>query len=242
MFTSTLINLLLSSTLISAAALKPRLLSADEVIVYSNTGRVEVMKKADYIALSALPSRPVDFVQTNGTLFNSTETAPASKNKRCTSKSVVYQDPAQYFQNWDVPMSSVVSAKNSPATVAVTAGYEISNSLSVSAGADFSIVKDILSVSYSVDYSQSWTSTYSAQYTFEIPVGKYGAVVSNPTTTRRSGKVYKGCLGEQHLSSTFSGDSYSSRAFGGMSWVDGVISLCTGDNFPLMRCIGEGRL
>lgn len=97
-------------------------------------------------------------------------------------------------------------------------------------------------MSFGIDYSQSWESEYSAQYTFEIPEGKIGAVVSNPTTTRNTGKVYKGCLGEQYLSSTYSGDSYQSRAFGGLSWVDGVISLCTGDNFPLMRCIGEGRL
>lgn len=139
-------------------------------------------------------------------------------------------------------MSSVVSAVNSPATVAVTAGYSISNSLTVSTGAELSLIENILSVSYSIDYSQSWSSEYSAQYTFEIPVGKYGAVVSNPTTTRHSGRVWKGCLGEEGTTSTYVGDSYESRAFGGLSWVDGVISLCTSDSFPLMRCVGEGRL
>ena len=238
MFTQTIINLLLSSTLISAAALKPRLLTADEVIVYNAEGRVEVMNKSTYLALSTLGSRPADIVP-----INVNTTAPAALNKRCKSKTIVYENEPQYFQNWDVPMSSVVSAKNSPsATISVTAGYEISNSLTVSAGIDIGIVEDMLGVSYSVDYSQSWTSTYSAQYTFEIPEGKIAAVVSNPTTTRRTGSVYKGCLGEQYLASTYSGDSYSSRAFGGLSWVDGVISLCTGDDFPLKRCIGEGNL
>jgi hypothetical protein len=143
-----------------------------------------------------------------------------------------------------VPMSSVLLAGSSgTTTVAVTEGYSISNSVSVGVSSQLTLVEDFLSTTFSISYTETWTSTYSASYSFQIPAGKYGAVVSNPATTRHSGRVDIGCIADAGVETTyFTADSYNSKAYGGLSWVEGTISLCTGDTYPLPRCIGEGTL
>lgn len=67
-------------------------------------------------------------------------------------------------------------------------------------------------------------------------------MVSNPATTRHSGRVDIGCIAEATDTTYFTADSYSSKAYGGLSWVEGTITLCTGDTYPLPRCSGEGTL
>ncbi|KAF2686264.1 hypothetical protein K458DRAFT_416557 [Lentithecium fluviatile CBS 122367] len=136
-------------------------------------------------------------------------------------------------------MSEVVRGKSQ---VTVTSGYEISNSISVGTSATFTLVKDFLEASVEIDYSTSWTSSQSQQFQSEVPEGKYGAFVSNPWTNRASGNVFKGVIGSEGSLTYYQGDSFDSKTFGSMTWVDGVISLCTGDVLPLPRCLGEGTL
>lgn len=89
-------------------------------------------------------------------------------------------------------------------------------------------------------WSETWTSSYQSTISFPVPKGKYGAIVSNPFTTRYTGRVDIGCIGYPSESYEFQADAYTSRSYGEMDWVDGVISLCTGDTYPLQKCIGEG--
>jgi hypothetical protein len=103
-------------------------------------------------------------------------------------------------------------------------------------------VDAFLSTTFSISYTETWSSSYAAAYTFSIPTGKYGAVVSNPSTTRHSGYVDIGCIAEGATRTTFMADSYSSKSYDSLAWVDGVIQLCTGDTFPLPRCTGDGTL
>ncbi|KAI9737399.1 MAG: hypothetical protein M1834_009553 [Cirrosporium novae-zelandiae] len=246
--------LLAAGMLVSARPSAPgpilrRELSEDDIILFSNDGRVEVMAKEAYFAeLSAsnVTVGPPDGEQTVPTEVDGDSEEAASTNetlsRRCSSYKIFKNNAVSNFLNWDVPMSSVVHATGGTNTIAVTAGYQISNSLGVSESADFTIVKDYLSASYGITYTQTWTSTYAAAYTFTIPSGKYGAVVSNPKTVRHSGSVSVGCVGSWSRKSTFQGDSYSSKAYGGLSWVDGTISLCTGNSYPLPRCIGSGTI
>lgn len=243
---TSLLALLLTTSLSAAAVLKPRVLTADQVIVYGNDGRTEVISKAEYIAALQLGPRPEATNTTTITDITDLTEGEDDTNtltKRCKSHTIIYENPTQKFQNWDVVMSGVVrSPPASAALVAVSSGYSISNTLGVSASSEMSLIKDFLSVSYEINYSQTWGTTYAAAYTFEVPAGKIGAVVSNPTTTRRSGKVWRGCPGTQGRTVEYSGDSYESRAYGGLTWVDGVIGLCFADEFPLKRCLGEGFL
>lgn len=94
----------------------------------------------------------------------------------------------------------------------------------------------------SVNYGTTWTTTQTQTFSGEVPEGKYGAFVTNAWTNRASGNVWTGTLGGEGSLSYYQADSFDGKAYGDMSWVDGVITLCTGDTFPLKRCIGEGTL
>ncbi|KAF7908732.1 uncharacterized protein EAF01_004487 [Botrytis porri] len=240
--TSLLSSLLLSSTIVGAATV-PRHLDESKIILFGQDGRTEIMDKAEFWKLhhgSDITQVPAPLVGYNGT---SGGNPPSSVAKRgCKSNSVIRENPDKKFLNWDVPMSSVVKAGTTTSTVAVTQGYSIANSIAVSEGATFTLIKDYLQTNYGITYTDTWTSTYTAAYTYTVPAGKYGAVVSNPYTLRKSGYVDTGCIGQPSDTSTYQADSYSSQAFGGLSWVSGTISLCTGNTYPLPRCIGSGTL
>ncbi len=94
----------------------------------------------------------------------------------------------------------------------------------------------------SIDYSYSWQTSQSQGFSAVVPEGKYGAFVTNAWTTRESGNVWQGTIGGEGTLTYYQADSFDSRSYGDLSWVDGHITLCTGDSFPLKRCIGEGTL
>ncbi|KAH7409022.1 hypothetical protein BKA64DRAFT_664003 [Cadophora sp. MPI-SDFR-AT-0126] len=243
MFSSSIVSLIMAAGLASAAVV-PRTLNPDEIIVYGE-GRVEIMNKTAFTALQsgATIGRPApihpDLVSGSGS--TNTTSSASILNKRCDSITVFTPNPVQTFLDWDVLMSSVIHATGDSATVSVTQGYSIANSVTVTAGLSAAIPETFLTASFGISYAETWTSTYSAAYTFGVPDGKYGAVVSNPWATRHSGFVDTGCVGSASRA-YYQGDSYTSKASGGLSWVDGTISLCTGDEFPLKRCLGEGTL
>jgi hypothetical protein len=217
---------------------KPRELGPDDIVVIKD-GIHRVMKKSQYHAKNAhlLPRANLTRL-----IPKSTRTTEApSLSKRCKSQDIITENPIQTFLNWDVAMSSVVHATVTDATVAVTEGYQVANSIAVSVTATLSTIENFLSVAYGLTVSETWTSTYDAAYTFNVPPGYYGAVVSNPMTTRRTGFIDSGCVGEGQRE-TYQSDSYSSKAYGGLSWVDGTISLCTGTEYPLPNCIGDGSI
>ncbi|KAH6694819.1 hypothetical protein BKA61DRAFT_683515 [Leptodontidium sp. MPI-SDFR-AT-0119] len=234
----------MAAGLVSAAAVPKRTLSPDEVIVYGS-GRVEIMNKTAYAALQSntmigAPA-PIHPSLLDGSKPANTSSSAPALHKRCDDITVFTPSPVQTFLGWDVLMSSVIHATGETATVAVTEGYSIANTVTVTAGLSAAIPQTFLTASFGISYAETWTSTYSASYTFGIPDGKYGAIVSNPYTTRHSGFVDTGCVGSA-TRAYYQGDSYSSKASGGLSWVDGTISLCTGDEFPLKKCLGEGTL
>ncbi|ESZ98489.1 hypothetical protein SBOR_1151 [Sclerotinia borealis F-4128] len=238
---SLLSSLLLSSTIVGAASI-PRTLDSSKLILLGLNGRTEVVDKAGFWAHhhannTQAPGRLPAYNETSN--FN--RSSPVSK-RDCKSHSVITENPDTTFVNWDVAMSSVVKAGETTSTVAVTEGYTIANSLAVSATAAATLVKDFLTVTYGITYTESWTSTFTAAYTYTVPAGKYAVVVSNPYTTRKSGHVDIGCIGTATETATYQADSYQSKAFGGLSWVLGTISLCTGDSYPVHACVGSDLL
>ncbi|CAG8973856.1 hypothetical protein HYALB_00010439 [Hymenoscyphus albidus] len=236
-FTS-LLSLALASTLIFASPLKPRALGLDDILVVVD-GKVEVKNKAEYLV------EMKDFLPA-ANLTPLPQPAPEDTNtttltkRACKSTRVVYNEAPQTFLNWDVAMSKVVKAGASDATVSVTQGYQISNSVTKSGSLALNFFTNMLGLNFGVSSTQTWFSSYNAAYTFPIPAGKFGNVVSNPLTTRHSGYVSTGCVGEMGEKNTFISDSYTDKAFDGLSWVDGIISLCVGDEYPVKKCIGEG--
>lgn len=234
--------------------LQGRHLTEHDVIVIRD-GQPKIMDKATYHAENPDLAPPAGVNETHNEIrsLRPKSTSEGTKiAKRCKKQDIFTMNPDQVFLNWDVPMSSVVrslalnttgTSPTSPVTtVSVTAGYTIGNELSVSQGFGYSIIEGFLSGTTTISYSQSWTSSYTAAYTFQVPSGKYAVVVSNPSTTRKTGWVDTGCPGETGNRVEYVADSYDSKAYGGLSWVDGIISLCTSDTYPVPRCVGGGTI
>ncbi|KAH9222377.1 hypothetical protein DL95DRAFT_508328 [Leptodontidium sp. 2 PMI_412] len=211
MYTLSLLSLALAtSSLVSSAALKPRNIGLDEVLVFGAGGRQEIVKMADYHI-----------------------------EKRCTNVKLIVRNKDSDFLDWDLPMSSAFHATVSSGTVSVTAGYSVADSITVSNEVDYTFVKDVLSASVGISYSTQWTSTHSAAYTSTVPKGKWGIMVSNPRVFRRSGYAKVGCIGSQR-STYFQADQHFSQDYKGLAWVQGSISLCTSNTYPIKKCIGSG--
>lgn len=201
------------------------------------------MKYTDYKAylktegLSSVPNVP------RAAESESTQSSSRLRN-RCTSEHIYTMYDDQTFVGNDVTMSSVVKADTDTATVGVTAGYSLSNSLAASASLTptLPVLSDFLSTTFGLTSTTTWTTSVSTSYTFTVPAGKYGVVVSNPVTLRKSGHLDIGCLGQISVSGDFTADSYTSHDYAGLGWVEGVIRLCTGDIYPVPMCTGNGTI
>lgn len=225
----------------AAPTLSPRALGEHEILLFGANGTFKVMNKTEWAAINTLQSRPAD-VPAAG-VATSIANSNSSLSKRCDSATIYQFDTPTKFLNWDVPMSSVVYSTNTTgATVAVTEGFMIANALTTSVSVDETPIKDVLTITMGISTTQTWTSTYTAGYTFPVPAGKYGVVVSNPATTRQTGRWSDGCIGQAVDVVSFTCDYYESHAYGGLSWVEGTISLCTGDTYPVPMCNGDGIL
>ncbi|KAF2027986.1 hypothetical protein EK21DRAFT_102186 [Setomelanomma holmii] len=212
---------LISAAGIVTASPTPIELGSDDVILHGR-GRFTVMKRSDLAELEAARNSAVPPPKPNtldGSLLTYTGNAANVSN------------PNARFLGWDVQVSQIV--KSAPTTINVASGFSITNSISVGVSSTLTLVKDFLS---------SWQSTQSQTFTAAVPEGKYGAFVSNPWTNRASGNVWTGTIEGEGSLEYYQGDSSESKTFDTMNWVDGVISLCTGDSFPLKRCLGEGTL
>ncbi|KAJ8113009.1 hypothetical protein OPT61_g4757 [Boeremia exigua] len=236
---------LASTAALVAAAPAPIAVGVDDVILYGKDGQYTVMKRDDLEEIKKLresgiaPPKPGYLDDTLVTLSpNDTEKPEGTLNKRATS--IIIPNPHSRFLGWDVLTSQVV--KGAPTTISISTGYSITNSISVSQGAQFTLIEDFLTASVSIDYSTSWQTSQTQSFSAAVPEGKYGAFVTNAWTNRESGNVWEGTIGGEGSLSYYQADSFESRTYGDLSWVDGVISLCTGDEFPLKRCVGEGTL
>lgn len=239
---------LASSALLVAAVPRPRItVTEDDVILYGN-GRFMMVRRDEFEELDRARNSPTpppmpDFLNTTAFHGPGAPAVPlvaAPLKKRFNTNTVIVKNEPQRFLGWDVQMSAVV--KGAPTQVTVTSGFELSNSISVGVSTTFSLVKDFLEASLSIDYSQSWTSSQEQSFQAEVPADKFGAFVSNPWTTRQSGNVFTGVIGSEGELSYYQADSFTDKSFNSLAWVDGVIALCTGDTFPLKRCLGEGEL
>lgn len=152
--------------------------------------------------------------------------------------------PDQEFLGWDIAMSSIIHANERDAVVAIAAGQSIANSVSVSASFSATVDK-WLQFGVSTDYSETTTNTLTGTATQTIPKGKYGAFVSNPNTHRRSGYVFSGAPGNAQYE-YFKADSFTPKKVSyesaELNWVEGVITTCLGDTYPLKMCNGDGVL
>ncbi|KAJ4328406.1 hypothetical protein N0V84_001089 [Fusarium piperis] len=225
----TLLGLLSASN----AAVTKRSLSPDDVIVLANDGTSQVMKVAEFEALENRPAAPVAL-------------APApvkgsSKLRRrgCEKSSEVQVTSDKEFLNWDIAISPVISSTGGSASVTVSSGYSLSNSLTIGTSLSLSALKGILGLSLSVDYSESWSTSQDQSLSFEVPAGQHGVIVSQPYVRRVEGNYLDGCT-DDWKKTGFVSDTYESQSYGNLQWVKGLIRLCNSTEYPIPYCIGEG--
>ncbi|EOD50571.1 hypothetical protein UCRNP2_2657 [Neofusicoccum parvum UCRNP2] len=231
------------SSLAAAAPSASKILADDDIILLGDNGRHEVMKVRDYDLLKARSVPPPTwgnstFPTLDRRLSNFTSPFPLSRRQDCEQSQEVQLKEKTQFQNWDVPMSSVITAEADRARVTVSDGFSLANSVTVSTGVKSTFEK-VLSVSLGVDVGTTWTTEQTAEYSFFVPKGKSGIIVSNPDTTRYTGQILDGCT-DNPTRVDFTVDAYTSTTYGALSWVKGTIRLCSSDTYPVPFCVGTG--
>ncbi|GKZ16876.1 hypothetical protein AbraIFM66951_006369 [Aspergillus brasiliensis] len=241
---------LLSATLSHAAPSTTNTTSIcgpDEAIIFLSNNTTKTIKKADLKTqipnLTFLPS-------TNSTpprlITSSSSSNNTNKTKRSSSTTLIIPLDPQSFLGWDIAMSTVTHANQAPVTLAIQSGQSIANSITTGASADFTLVEDFLSLTTSISYQETTTSTITGTVTMTIPENKWGAIVSNPLTHRSRGYVFTGEPGNGGSFEYYQADSFEDASYtygeGKLEWVKGVVTTCLGDGYPLKRCEGEGVL
>lgn len=94
-------------------------------------------------------------------------------------------------------------------------------------------------MSLSVTVSMSWATTDSRTFSYWVPAGQHGLVVSQPLVRRITGNLVTGCVDGPSYEA-FTSDSYSSQTYDEMSWVKGPIILCNSTQYPVPYCNGNG--
>ncbi|KAH7361110.1 hypothetical protein BKA66DRAFT_444872 [Pyrenochaeta sp. MPI-SDFR-AT-0127] len=226
----------------------PRVIQPDEVIVFGRNGEHKIMKESEWEELvrqdelfSQQSGPSEDFVSA---ALNSTANEDTQSVKRDCEKSTELQIlDTTYFNNWDVPMSGVIQANGvTPGpgnTISVTDGFQLANAITVGSTTTVTLIAAILQTAVNFQYARTWTTTYTAAYTFTVPKDDYGLVISNPYTRRVSGNTLSGCTGSWNKE-YFQADSYFETSQSGLSWVQGVIRLCASSKYPVPYCLGNG--
>lgn len=228
----------------STAWVPGTVLKAHEVLLFGEN-RAEVVHQdvwTDLIEPQLNQLHAVDADATDNII--STRDEHWDEKRECQVITSAVTDKTENFVDWDVQMSPVIHGVGARTTVTVTQGYSVTNGLTVGAGLDYTFVKDVLQGALKIDYSHSWTTTYQASMAYEVTAGYSGTIVTKPTVTRRSGRILKGCIGAQTSQGDFQATSHEEGQRGGLTWVQGNISLCQrqiADGAPLARCNGGGN-
>lgn len=98
---------------------------------------------------------------------------------------------------------------------------------------------EVFSASLSIGYTHTYTTTDTTTFSFNVPVGQYGVVISNPYVHRVAGNVLSGCT-DSPTTDAFTHNTYTSQSFGDLSWVKGPITMCNSSSYPIPYCIGTG--
>ncbi|KAJ3541479.1 hypothetical protein NM208_g4590 [Fusarium decemcellulare] len=223
-------------------------LRADDVIVGLGNGTY-VVKADEYLALlkeAGVTIGPPKLDPSWGSV-NTSKLAEVDKtkrglSKRCDDDEYIITDKTETFIDWDVQMSPVLCAVGDM-DITVTDGYSVSNAVTVSAGINAEKFWKVLTATFRIDYTKTWTTTASTLTKGSVKDGNCGVMITKPTTTRRSGRVFRGCIGSATEIGTWYADSHEDGSYNGIDWVQGAISMCIReqDNPPLARCNGQGN-
>lgn len=219
----------------ATAAPAPQVLGADDVIVVANDGSRQVMKAAEFDALNKAASAPAR-----------RHVLPAAEgsnlHRRCDESTEVQVLTDEEFNDWDTAISPVSSSAAGEVRISVSSGYSIANSIAVGETTTINLNVDkvtLMSQTFSLTYTNTWTTTQDQSQIFLLPEGQYGVVVSQPYVRRITGYFYDGCT-DSPEKTEFTSNTYESASYGNLAWVKGVIRLCANETYPIPYCNGQG--
>ncbi|KAL4983810.1 hypothetical protein BDW68DRAFT_181257 [Aspergillus falconensis] len=220
------INSSLVGALPSDTTVDPESIRHDKAVLLLHDGTTKTIDKKDlelHLRTAALspPSTPKSFET------NDDESISSGRLRKRSGAQFIIPLPDAEFLGWDIPMSTIVHANEADATAAMAQGQSIANSISV--GTSFTAtVEKFLQVGTTINYQWTETATLTGTVTMTIPKNRWGAIVSNPLTFRKSGYVFSGQPGsaqyEYFQADSFTHDSYS-YGQNSLSWVKGVYHM-----------------
>lgn len=118
----------------------------------------------------------------------------------------------------------------------------VANAVTVSGNINPTLIADKLEADFGVQFSRTWTTTTSITTGGTVEDGKCGVMITQPLTTRRYGRTFRGCPGALTQVGTWMADDHGHGSYAGVDWVSGAISMCkkTQRYPPLSRCLGGG--
>ncbi|KAJ0118861.1 hypothetical protein J7T55_013117 [Diaporthe amygdali] len=215
----------------------PTVLQYDDVIVAGKDGSVVVMKDYEYElkeARETLQRRKADAAR-------SADQPESHVNHRRCDESVEYQVLSDTnFNDWDVPMSPVIGNIGSTgASVAVSKGYTVADSAYGNNIISRSFLEKLLGVEMPSGGTWTWTTKDDQTFTFQVPQGQYGLVVSNPYVRRVTGNYVSGCVDSPSYD-PWQITTHTTQEYTNMQWVAGPIRLCNNTAYPIPYCVGTG--
>lgn len=216
-------------------------LEHDDVVIYGINGMYKIVKEAEFqnLTSSTLLTYGVDHNETKVTHLSGIKSSASLEARACPGLNSEFHVDRQFdFLDWDVQISPVAGAQQGSATISVTRGHQISNSITVGGNVGLSV--DELSVGLKFDWQKTWTTIDTTLFSYTLPAGQYGVVISQPWTHRIVGTIYTSCSTDNWKKTPFTGNSHSSQTYGNMNWVTGVFRLCASTKYPIPYCEGSG--
>lgn len=214
------------------------ILNHDDVVLFNNEGSYSVVKDShiqDLISKGEiLPAPPP--TRTMNIMPKRHFDGAGGKRDDCERSDEVQVLSEKQVLGWDVPMSPVVAALAATATANIGEGYSIQNFLTVAASVQGTY---IIQATIGIQYARICQSTQTINFLFQVPTGNYGIIVSEPWTRLIQGNLISGCTDNPDVI-PYTSHSYTSKSFGLLAWVDGLIRLCTSQNYPIPFCLGDG--
>ncbi|GJC80686.1 hypothetical protein ColLi_03524 [Colletotrichum liriopes] len=217
------------------------LVNGEKLDIVNETAFYEFVK-AEGIALE---KPEIDYAWLNFTAPDIINAKPGVVPRDCDHTTSVVTDTTQKFLDWDVQMGPVVRGAGEGVNSFIASGWSVANSVTGSVGVDISFIKSYLGPSLGVDYSKTWTTTTTDQYSTLVKDGKAGVWVTQPWTTRRYGRTFRGCVGSMTQTGTWMADAHDDGSYANSKWVSGFITACIKTAPPLgqhmTRCHGSGN-
>ncbi|KAK2040726.1 hypothetical protein LZ31DRAFT_603638 [Colletotrichum somersetense] len=232
MVSSAFLSLFGFAAAVFAGPLQPRILAADDVIILNHDGTSQIMKSADYEALETAAARAP------APLINITST-PGIVRRHCNQSNEVQVLSDESFLDSDVAISPLVSSAGGDAIVSIEDGFQLSEHLKFHGQITLGGPK-VVSVSLNKKFDRTWTTTQTNTFRYTLPPNMYGVVVSQPWVRRVQGVLLSGCT-DNPTKTPFEAKTYESESYGSLSWVKGVIRMCSSETYPVPYCNGDGH-